>query len=246
IAMSLRGTDIARDASDMILTDDNFSSIVSSIEEGRIIYDNIKKFIKYLLSSNMAEVGLIVISLLAGLPLPLLPLQILWINLMTDSWPALALGVDPAGRDIMKKNPRLKEENLMTDLKSFVISAGIIGTILSLGMFLWAFKSGMPLDKVRTFTLTTLILFEMSVVYSAKSSRPFGNLTNNRWLNISVLFSMLLQILVIYSPLNVLFKLAPISILEWIPMILLAGVGFLAVEYLKMLKLRKNQYGLSS
>jgi Ca2+-transporting ATPase len=238
VAMSIKGTDIARDASDMVLTDDNFSSIVNSIKEGRVIYDNIKKFIKYLLSANMAEIGLIVIAMLAGLPLPLLPLQILWINLMTDSWPALALGVDPGGKNVMRKKPRQTEENIMHNLKSFIISVGLIGTIVSLGMFLWGHNSGLAIEKTRTLTLTTLILFEMTAVYSAKSPRPFGNITNNRWLNVAVLFSIFLQLMVIYTPLNQLFKLAPLAVVEWIPMIILAIIGFLAVEYVKFLQVK--------
>tara|TARA_Y100000310_G_scaffold284091_1_gene306638 strand:- start:4005 stop:6575 length:2571 start_codon:yes stop_codon:yes gene_type:complete len=238
VAMSIKGTDIARDASDMVLTDDNFSSIVNSIKQGRVIYDNIKKFIKYLLSANMAEIGLIVVAMLVGLPLPLLPLQILWINLMTDSWPALALGVDPAGKNVMRKKPRETEENIMHNLKPFIISVGLIGTIVSLGMFLWGHNSGFAIEKTRTLTLTTLILFEMAVVYSAKSPRPFGGITNNKWLNIAVLFSIFLQLMVIYTPLNQLFQLTPLSLLEWVPMIILAIIGFLAVEYTKFLQVK--------
>ena len=186
----------------------------------------------------MAEIGLIVVAMLVGLPLPLLPLQILWINLMTDSWPALALGVDPAGKNVMRKKPRETEENIVHNLKPFIISVGLIGTIISLGMFLWGHNSGFAIEKTRTLTLTTLILFEMAVVYSAKSPRPFGSITNNKWLNIAVLFSIFLQLMVIYTPLNQLFQLTPLSLLEWVPMIILAIIGFLAVEYTKFLQVK--------
>jgi Ca2+-transporting ATPase len=240
VAMSLKGTDIARDSSDMVLTDDHFSSIVNSIREGRIIYDNIKKFIKYLLSANIAEIGVIIFGMLLGLPLPLLPLQILWINLMTDSWPALALGVDPPGKNVMKRQPRQKEENIMGDMKSFLFFVGALGTLLVLGMFAWALNSNLAIEKARTFALTTLMLFEMAIVYSVKSPRPFGNIFNNRWLNVAVFFSIILQILVIYTPLNNLFGVVPLTAIEWMPMIGLALVGFLFAEFFKHVNLKKH------
>ena len=117
IAMSLKGTDVSRDAADMVLTDDHFSSIVDAVEEGRIVYDNIKKFILYLLSANAAEIGVILFSLILSLPLPLLPIHLLWINLMTDSWPALALGVDNPEEDVMKRKPKNKKESFLKDMK---------------------------------------------------------------------------------------------------------------------------------
>ncbi len=233
VAMSIKGTDIARDASDMVLTDDHFSSIVNAIEEGRIIYDNIKKFIRYLLGANLAEIGVILIAMLSGLPLPLLPLQILWINLMTDSWPALALGVDPPDKDVMKQKPRPANENIMHDLKSFIIVVGLIGTLTTLGIFLWALNKEFSLDKARTLALTTLMIFEMFVVYSVKSPKPFTHMLDNKWLNLAVAFSMGLQILVIYSPLNKLFKLVPLTALEWLPMIGVGVAGFLMTEFFK-------------
>jgi P-type Ca2+ transporter type 2C len=239
VAMSIKGTDITRDASDMVLTDDNFSSIVNSIEEGRIIYDNIKKFIRYLLSANMAEIGVILVAMLAGLPLPLLPLQILWINLMTDSWPALALGVDPPDHDVMQRKPRSSKENIITHIKFFIFAVGIIGTLAVLGIFLWSMNMGHELNKSRTFALTTLIVIEMFVVYSSKSDKPFTSMFNNRWLNIAVAFSLLLQILIIYTPLNILFKLAPLSVLEWLPVIGLGLISFLILEFLKSIRYKK-------
>jgi P-type Ca2+ transporter type 2C len=236
VAMSIKGTDITRDASDVVLTDDNFASIVNAIEEGRIIYDNIKKFIRYLLSANMAEIGVILVAMLAGLPLPLLPLQILWINLMTDSWPALALGVDPPDHDVMNRNPRSSKENIISHIKFFIFAVGIIGTISVLSIFLWSINAGHALEKSRTFALTTLIVIEMFVVYSSKSDRPFTNMLNNGWLNIAVIFSLLLQILIIYTPLNILFKLAPLSSLEWLPVIGLGLISFLILEFLKSIR----------
>lgn len=238
VSMSIKGTDIARDASDMVLTDDHFSSIVNAIEEGRTIYDNIKKFVRYLLAANISEVGVILIAMLAGLPLPLLPLQILWINLMTDSWPALALGLDPPDKDVMKRKPRPANENIMLDLKSFIIIVGIVGTIITLGIFLWA-NSAFELTKARTLALTTLMIYEMFVVYSVKSPKPFTHMFDNKWLNMAVVLSIILQLLVIYTPLNALFKLAPLALLEWLPIIGAGLVGFLIIESFKHIRYKK-------
>jgi len=240
IAMSLRGTDITRDASDMVLTDDNFSSIVHAIEEGRIVYDNIKKFITYLLASNTAEIGIILMGMLMGLPLPLLPIQILWINLMTDSWPALALGVDPPERGVMDRKPRATDENVMKNIKGFIGVAGIIGTVISLGIFIWALNSDFTLDKARTLALTTLMLFEVTVVYNVKSERPFENMFNNKWLNGAVALSILLQLLVIYTPLNTLFKLVPLSLGEWGYIVILGVIGFFVMEGYKALCIKRR------
>ncbi|MEK6861833.1 MAG: HAD-IC family P-type ATPase, partial [Nanoarchaeota archaeon] len=117
VAMSLRGTDVARDAAEMVLIDDNYSSIVNAIEQGRIVYDNIKKFVHYLISANTAEIGVILFSMVFALPLPLLPIHLLWINLMTDSWPALALGVDKPDSDVMRRKPRDPKESIFNNMK---------------------------------------------------------------------------------------------------------------------------------
>ncbi len=242
IAMSLRGTDIARDASDMVLADDNFSSIVNAIEEGRVIYDNIKKFIVYLLAANLAEVAVIFVAMLIGLPLPLLPLQILWINLMTDSWPALALGVDPPSGNVMKRKPRKTDGNLLQGSMEFIITRGLIGTLMVLGIFIWALKNLLPLEEARTYALTTLMLFELFVVFSVKNNKPFTGMFDNMWLNMAVALSFLLQIIVIYTPLNTFFKLTPLTAKEWIPMLILTIAGFILMEGIKYMKLKKSPH----
>ncbi len=240
IAMSLRGTDISRDSSDMVLADDNFSSIVNSIEEGRIIYENIKKFILYLISANIAEVAIILFAIIIGLPLPLLPLQILWINLMTDSWPALALAVDPPSSNIMKNKPRKTDGSILHGSIGFILFRGLIGAAITLGIFVWGLHSSLPIEEARTYTLTALILFELLVVYSVKSSRPFGNMFNNKWLNLSVILSLLLQLLVIYSPLNKFFKLVPLSPNEWLSMFVISLFGFILMECSKLIKTKNK------
>ncbi len=239
VAMSMRGTDVTRDTADMVLTDDNFSSIVSAIEQGRIVYDNIRKFVNYLLSANAVEVGVIVISMLLGMPLPLLPLQILWVNLMTDSWPALALGIGKAEEDVMKRKPRHPKESIFRGLTGDFIITGILGTLVVLGIFVWA-EGVMELAEARTVALSTLITFELFRAYSCKNTKAFGSIFSNKWLNLSVILSILLQVLIIYSPLHIAFKLVPIGFSEWWKIILFSSTGFFFLEFWKIIKFRKE------
>jgi Ca2+-transporting ATPase len=142
VAMGITGTDVSKGAAEMVLTDDNFASIVNAIEEGRVIYDNIRKFIKYLLSSNVGEILVMFVALLAGLKLPLLAIQILWVNLVTDGVPAIALGFEPAEPDVMKRKPRPRNESILADgTGSHIIWVGILIAALTLGGYIWGFTS---------------------------------------------------------------------------------------------------------
>ena len=234
VAMSLRGTDVSRDAADMVLVDDHYSSIVAAVNQGRIVYDNIKRFVNYLLSANTAEVGVILVALLLGMPLPLLPVQILWINLMTDSWPALALGVEKGDKDIMRRKPRDPKENFMKGLKTFIFTTGIIGTIITLGVFAWEQAIGSSYVHSTTMALTTLIMFEVLRAYSCKSDKPFTNLFTNKWLHMAVLVSVGLQLVVLYTPLSVAFKVVPLMLADWIKVIGLAAAGYVTLEISKL------------
>ena len=138
VAMGITGTDVSKGASEMVLTDDNFASIVNAIEEGRVIYDNIRKFIKYLLSSNVGEILVMFVALLIGLKIPLLAIQILWINLVTDGLPAIALGFEPAEQDVMRRKPRLRDESILAGgTGRHIIWVGILIAVLTLGSFIW-------------------------------------------------------------------------------------------------------------
>ncbi len=235
VAMSLKGTDVSRDAADMILTDDNFSSIVSAVEQGRIVYDNIKKFVNYLLSANAVEIGVIVGALLIGIPLPLLPLQILWLNLMTDSWPALALAVDAPSDDVMKRKPRNPKEHIITGLKQNIIYTMIVGTVLILGVFIIEYEAGQDLTEVRSIALTTLILFEILRAYNCKSSKPFTNLFSNKWLHFAALLSIGMHVALLYTPfLQTAFKVVPLTLFDWIQSIGMAALAFIVLEFSKL------------
>ena len=243
IAMSLKGTDVSRDAADMILTDDNFSSIVSAVEQGRIVYDNIKKFVNYLLSANAVEVGVIVGALLFGMPLPLLPLQILWLNLMTDSWPALALAVDAPSDDVMKRKPRNPKEQILAGLKHNIIYTALIGTFLVLGVFIIEYESGQDLTEVRSIALTTLILFEILRAYNCKSSKPFQNLLSNKWLHMAALVSITMHIALLYVPfLSHAFDVVPLTALDWLQSIGMAVACFVVLEFSKLFIKNGNEF----
>lgn len=233
ISMGIKGTDVARDAGDMVLVDDNFASIVKAVREGRIIYDNIKKFIKYLLSANMGEIGIIIISLLLGLPLPLLPLQLLWVNLVTDGLPALALGVDPPEKNVMERKPRGKKESILSNTYGFMFGRAVLGTIIVLGLFYFYLKSN--LDEARTIALTTLILFELFLAFSARSNESIFKLPNNKWLWYAVASSILLQIMIMYTPLNIAFHLVPLTLAQWLLILAASSTGLILFEVKKLL-----------
>jgi P-type Ca2+ transporter type 2C len=242
IAMGKNGTDVAREASKMILTDDNFASIVKAVEEGRGIYDNIRKFIFFLLSSNISEVLIIFIAVMIGLKLPLVAIQILWMNLVTDGLPALALGVEPRDNDIMKRKPRQKNEGVLNKdsltrmmVVSIVITAGV------LGIFIWALMSKgwtwqAPLADndpayiyAITMSFTCLVVFELFNAFNAKSDSKnvfVSGIFSNKYLLGAVAISFLLQLLVIYTPLSSVFDTIALSLADWA---IIFGVSFSVV-----------------
>lgn len=219
VAMGITGTDVTKEASAMVLTDDNFSSIVAAIEEGRGIYDNIRKFIRYLLSCNAGEVLTMLIAVLAGLPLPLAPIQILWMNLVTDGLPAMALGVDPIDRDIMARPPRHPRESVFSHGMAWrIASSGIViglGTLLS---FWIGLRLG-DLDLARTMAFNTIVFFQLFYVFTCRSEfhtiLEVGVFTNP-YLVGAVLISASLQLGVDYLPLlQSIFHVVPLNGLHW-------------------------------
>lgn len=219
IAMGITGADVTKEASAMVLTDDNFSSIVAAVEEGRGIYDNIRKFIRYLLSCNVGEVLTMLLAVLAGLPLPLVPIQILWMNLVTDGLPAVALGVDPYDRDIMSRPPRHPRESVFSHgMARRIVSSGIF---IALGTLL-IFRIGLSLGDValaRTMAFNTLVFFQLFYVFTCRSEShtilEVGLLTNP-YLVGAVSISAALQLAVNYVPLlQPIFHVVPLGRLHW-------------------------------
>ena len=236
IAMGIKGTDVAKEASDMVLLDDNFSTIVNAIEEGRGIFDNIKKFVRYLLRANFAEVGIIAVTLLAGFPLPLLPLQILWINLITDGLPALALSVDPKEKDIMARKP---SREFLRKSVAFIFVTGIISTLTWFGAFLVTLPYG--LEKARTMVFTTIVVYELLLVFNSRSETKSvfrNNPFTNKMLLLAVLSSLILQFLVIYLPaLQSVFGTVSLAVTDWLVVL---GFSSVALLILPEFFVRKN------
>ncbi len=237
VAMNIKGTDVSKDIADVVLVDDNFASIVSAVKEGRVIYDNIKKFVKFLLSANFDEIALILTVILLGLPLPFLPIHILWINLVTDSFPALALGVDPPAGDVMSRKPRPPKEGILNGIWGFLIVAAILAFVVSMVTFLIGLKTG-SIERARTLTLTAAILVEMFIAFSARSDRsvfkssPFSN----KWLFGAVMLTLALHFTVVYSPLNIPFGLVPLSFLEVAAVFGASALVFVVFECIKLIR----------
>jgi Ca2+-transporting ATPase len=226
IAMGISGTDVAKEASAMVLADDNFASIVRAVEEGRVIFDNIKKFVNYLLSGNTGEVLTLFLSIILGLPLPLTALMILWVNLVTDGAPALALGVDPPDPDIMKRPPRKLDENILNRQRSTII--GLIGTLVMLNtLFVFDFfDPDVQLARAQTAAFTTLVLSQLFNAFNQRSETrslftvgPF----KNTWLLLAIALSVSLQAAVMYVPfLRELFGTVALGVTDWL---IVAGVS---------------------
>jgi len=249
VAMGITGTDVSKEASSMILTDDNFASIVSAVEEGRGIFDNMKKFISFLISCNIAEILLIFVGILIDLPLPLIAIQILWINLMTDGLPALALSSDPYEPDIMSRKPRNPNENII-NLRLFtsVIIRATVITMISLILYYFALELYAPTWRIlpknapelylpRTFVFSTLLICELLNVYNTRSERRSFfkvNIWSNKYLFFAVLISLVANFILIYTPpLANLFQLAPLPIFDWFFIIPLSFLTVIAEEIIK-------------
>jgi len=242
VAMGIKGTDVAKESADMILLDDNFHTIISAIEEGRRIYDNIKKFVRFLLSANFDEMFFVASTMFLGLPIPFLPAQILWINLITDGLPALSLGTDPKEKDIMQRKPRSPKETILHSSFPFIIIAGILAFTITFYIFVTELPNGV--EKARTMAFTTTIFFEMFFVFNCRSEKRSAfkiNPFTNKKLIASVLFSVLLQIIIIYVPFfQIMFKTVPLNIYDWAKIILLSSSGLLVLPEIFMRKTIKS------
>ncbi len=228
ISMGIKGTEVAKEASDIVLLDDNFETIKDSIKEGRKIFDNIRKFVNYLFTCNIAEV-IVVLFATIFMPYPILfPIQILWINLITDCFPALALSADPATPNIMKKKPRKKSENIINKkLGALVGFVGIKKAFVLLGTFFVVLPLG--IDKARTTLFTGFIIYEfvrIGVIRYNEKLASFKDWFANKFLIYSLLLSFGLQLLVIYTPLSAYFNIVSIGLYEWIVLIIGTVVGF--------------------
>lgn len=234
VAMGITGTDVSKEASDMILRDDNFATIVKAVHEGRVIYDNIRKFIRYMLSTNSGEILTMFFALMIGMPLPVLPIQILWINLVTDSFPALALGVEPAEKDVMNRPPRDPKESIFArGLWQHIIWVGLLMSFGTLGVMAWGLRHD-DLDHARSmvfFTLAGFQMFHVMAIRSEKESIFTLGLLSNKPLLGAVLLTFILQLMITYTPiLQRIFKTVSLSAFELLLCIAVSFSVFVAVE----------------
>ncbi|MFW6035761.1 MAG: calcium-translocating P-type ATPase, PMCA-type [Halothermotrichaceae bacterium] len=247
VAMGKKGTDVTKEVSSLILADDNFATIVKAIEEGRKIYNNIRKFIRYLLSCNTGEILAIFMGIVMGLPLPLIPIQILWVNLVTDGLPALALGMDDDSDNVMENNPRDPEESVFAHgMISNIVSQGSLIGISTMAAFLIAiYRMGADLNTARTMAFSTLVFSQLFFVFCCRSEEhSFWELSpfSNMYLVAAVVLSSLMQLAVIYVPvLAGFFKTTPLTSTQWIIVGILSTWSTIILDFIKsILRSRKK------
>lgn len=242
VAMGLAGTDVTKEASDMVVTDDNFASIAAAVEEGRGIFDNIRKTVHFLLSCNVSEVLVMLFATLLGLPLPLLPIQILWINLVTDGFPALALAVDPKAPNLMQQPPRQTQARLLDGERLWIIAgegmmlAAIALSAFSYSLFVWQ----QPINQARTVTFSVMVAAQLVHAFNCRSDRWslfHVGVTTNRPLIWAVLVSLALQIAILATPgMQPIFKVAPLQMDDWELLAAMTLLPLAIVETIKWLR----------
>jgi len=222
VAMGIKGTDVTKEASDMILEDDNFATIVTAVEGGRHIFDNIRKYLRLMITTNFDEFFEVSIAAFAGLPLPLLPVQLLWVNLVTDGLPAVALSIDPKEPDLMQRHPRDPKKGLLYGMWFFIIFVAVLDFLSDFIPFLWVLSESGNVTKARTVAFTSIVFFEFFLAYNCRSETHsilglgWKSITANKLLFVSVTVSFLLQIAIIYVPsLQVLFHTTALTPLEF-------------------------------
>ncbi len=244
VAMGISGTDVTKEAASMVLMDDNFATIVSAVEEGRIIYDNIRKFIRYLLSCNLGEVLTMFLASLFYLPNPLTPIQILFVNLATDGLPAIALGIDPADKDIMRQAPREKNEGIFArGLWEKIIVRGCLIGVCTLLSFMVGRYYGMNLATCRTIALCTLVMSQLLHVFECRSERHSIfeiNVLSNIYLLGAVIVSITMGCCILYIPfLKGIFNTVSLNLGQWLLVIFFSGIIFLINSVYLLIKSKK-------
>ena len=246
VAMGIAGTDVTKEAADMVVTDDNFASIAAAVEEGRGVFDNIRKTVHFLLSCNVSEVLVMLFATLFGLPLPLLPIHILWMNLVTDGFPALALAVDPKAPDLMRQPPRQAQARLLDGGRLWAIAGeGLMLSVIALGAF-WCslFMWQQPIEQARTVAFTVMVAAQLVHVFNCRSDRwslfQMG-VTTNHALIWAVVVSVALQVGILTIPfMEPIFKVAPLPIEDWELMAAMALLPLAVVEAVKWFQRRAS------
>jgi Ca2+-transporting ATPase len=245
VAMGLKGTDVAREAADMVLLDDNFATIVAAVREGRRIFDNIRKFIKDTMSSNSGEIWTLFLAPFFGLPIPLLPIHILWINLVTDGLPGLAFSAEPAEPGVMRRPPRPPHESIFAHgMWQHILWVGLFVGALSIGTQAWAYGRGLEYWQTMVFTVLTVSqLFHSLAVRSERESLFTIGVTSNPAMLGAVLLTLALQLAVIYVPVfNPIFHTQPLPLADLLVCLGLSSLVLVAVEIEKWLVRKRRLY----
>jgi Ca2+-transporting ATPase len=236
VSMGITGTDVAREASDMVLADDNFATIVSAVEEGRNIYDNVRKTVKFMFSGNIGEVLTVLLGIMLNLPLPLLAIQILWVNLITDSLPALSLSMEPPDTGLMKRRPRRRSEGIINRIMA--VDLALIGLTIglgTLGVFWWLLPAGEV--YARTMAFATLVVFQLWNVLGCKAGERTAvsrAAFNNPYVWAAIAASFVMLATIMYVPfLQDLFKIVPLTVQDWALIILLTLPVLVIIEIRK-------------
>lgn len=241
IAMGITGTDVTKEAADIVLADDNFASIVAAVEEGRAIYDNIRKYLLFLLSANTGELLIMLSAVLFGFPLPLVPVQILYVNLATDGLPALALGIDPPVQDLMRRHPRNPKLSVFAGLKGWIAGITLLMSLVMMSLFAYGLSSR-GLVEARSLMFMAIIVFELVFAFSCRSqSQTIFRLgvTSNKYLVAAVLSQLCLLLLIMYVPsVARLFEVTPIGIIDWLMVVAVGISGFVLAEISKVIAVR--------
>jgi magnesium-transporting ATPase (P-type) len=245
VAMGRGGTDVAKEASDMVIADDNFASIFAAVEEGRVVYDNIKKVTLFLVSCGFGELLAIIATILMGIPIPYIPVQILWLNLVTNGLQDVALAFEPAEKGVLQRPPRSPKESILSSL--LLQRTLLMGTVLAGGtifMFVSSLNSGVTLENARTVALTTMVFFQFYQALNCRSeTRSIFRMSplSNPFLFFSMIAAFFAQLAVIYVPaLQWVFRTVPLTVNEWIEIGLITVTIVIAVEIDK--RVRKKKY----
>lgn len=249
IAMGIKGTEATKEVADIVLEDDNFTTIINTIKEGRRVYHNILAFIKYMLAVNFDEILTVGILTVLGFPLAILPLQILWINIATDSLPALALSKSKANKGVMLEKPHKKHENIFKKFHQFILVAVVIQTLANILLYLYGLKKdaiyGIITENLsipshaRTLVFTEIVIFELFFVFVCKEEKSITlkSFSNNKYLIVAVLISFILQLIMIYTPfMQNIFKTVGLSITEWIVIFIFSSSAFLVPSITNKIK----------
>lgn len=248
IAMGRTGTDVAKEASDAVLADDNFASIFAAVEEGRVVYDNIKKVTLFLISCGFGELIAIIATLLMGFPIPYIAAQILWLNLVTNGLQDVALAFEPAEKGVLRRPPRHPKEGILTSL--MVQRTLFMGTIMAVGtvfMFISNLSSGVPLEQARTVALTTMVFFQFYQALNCRSETKSiftMNPMSNPFLFFSMIAAFFAQLAVLYVPaLQWVFRTVPLTTKEWVSIGIITSTIVIAIEIDKMIRRRRRRQG---